>query len=136
MMRSVLLLLLLPLSAVAAENLDRSDLVGTWHSYWSAVEGEVNVLTINDDFSSRFARATNEAPESQEYSWTSPEILFVDDVAIIEYRVEEKLVYKLVLAGWKTKKNRRIFGQMYMYRDGHLFNGLPIALETSSTTSN
>ena len=132
MLRSALLLFLLPLSAIAAENLGRDDLVGTWRSYWSAVEGEVNALTINEDFSSQFARATDEAPNSTEYSWQSPEILFVDDVAIIEYRDDEELIYKLVLAGWKTGTTRKIFGQMYMYRDGHLFNGLPIALESRS----
>ena len=116
---------------IAAENLDRNDLIGTWHSYWSVIENEINVLTINEDFSSRFVRATTDAPDSLEYSWTSPEILFVDDVAIIEYRDDERLIYKLILAGWQTRSTRRVFGQMYMYRDGHLFNGLPIALETS-----
>jgi hypothetical protein len=132
MLRSALLLLLLPLAAFAAENLNHDDLVGKWRSNWSAVDGEVNVLTVNDDLSSQYSRATVKAPDSLEYSWQSPEILFVDDVAIIEYRDDKNLVYKLVLAGWKSGTTRRLFGHMYMYRDGHLFNGLPISLESSS----
>lgn len=133
MFRFALLLLLLPIAATGAENLNHNDLVGTWKSYWSAVDGEVNSLTINDDLSSHFARASVDSPSSLKYSWKSPEMLFVDDVAIIEFRGDEgELIYKLVLAGWKDSTTRRLFGQMYMYRDGHLFNGLPIALENNS----
>ena len=62
--------------------------------------------------------------------------MFVDDLAIIEYRDDDELVYKLVLAGWKSESTRRLFGQMYMYRDGRIFNGLPIALESSSDGEN
>ena len=136
MIRCALLLFLLPLPAIAAENLDHNDLVGTWHSYWSSVEGEVNVLTINDDLSSQFVRASVLAPDSLEYSWESSEIMFVDDLAVIEYRDDDELIYKLVLAGWKSETTRRLFGQMYMYRDGRIFNGLPIALESSSDGEN
>ena len=92
MRRFILMVLLLSLPALAAENLDRNDLVGIWHSNWSAIDGEVSVLTVNDDFSSTFARATESAPDSLEYSWQSPEILFVDDVAIIEYQDDGKRV--------------------------------------------
>jgi hypothetical protein len=130
MLRSALLLFFLPLATIAAENVGHNDLVGTWHSYWSSVDGEVNVLTINDDLSSQFARASIGAPNSLEYSWKSPEVTFVDDLVIIEYRGDDKLIYKLVLAGWKSETTRRLFGQMYMYRDGHIFDGLPIALES------
>jgi hypothetical protein len=136
MVRSALLLFLLPLATIAAENSDHNDLVGTWHSYWSSVEGEVNVLTINDDLSSLFARASVMTPDSLKYSWASPEIMFVDDLAIIEYRDDDELIYKLVLAGWKSETTRRLFGQMYMYRDGRIFDGLPIALENSSDGEN
>ena len=136
MIRCALLLFLLPLATIAAEDLDHNDLVGIWHSYWSSVEGEVNVLTINDDLSSLFARASVLAPDSLQYSWESPEIMFVDDLAIIEYRDDDELVYKLVLAGWKSETTRRLFGQMYMYRDGRIFNGMPIALESSSDGEN
>ena len=132
MLRYALLLFFFPFATIAAENLGHDDLVGTWHSYWSSVEGEVNVLTINNDLSSQFARASVESPKSLEYSWISPEMTFVDDLVIIEYRDDDELIYKLVLAGWKSGTTRRLFGQMYMYRDGRLFNGLPVALESSS----
>ena len=129
-MLRIILLLLLFSPAVAADSLDRGDFVGEWRSNWPTTEGEVNVLTISNNLESTFTRKfSNEYPEQ---SYDAPPKLFniVDDIAIIEFWDDTPaLRYKLVLSGWKSQSTRRLFGTMYMYRDGKLFNGLPISLE-------
>jgi hypothetical protein len=51
-------------------------------------------------------------------------------VAIVElFWSDGELAYKFVMSGWRVGGHRQIFGTLFMYRDGQLFNGLPVGFK-------
>jgi hypothetical protein len=130
MLRILFLFLLLAPSAFAAGSLERSDYVGNWTNTHPITKGESNTLKITDQHRVSFTRSFSNDHPDQNFATDSNGIQFVNDLAIIEFHWDSgELAYKLVLSGWTTSGRRMIFGTMYMYRGGELFNGLPISFE-------
>ena len=133
MIRILCLFLLLISPAFAAVNAEETDLIGNWINTHPITKGESNSLNITDQHRVYFTRSfSNEHPD-QKFATEPNGIRFVDDLAIIELHWESgELAYKLVLSGWRGSSRRMVFGTMYMYRDGDLFNGLPISFEAEN----
>jgi len=133
MIRIIYLFLLLVPSACAAGDLEKSNLIGDWTNSHPITKGESNNLIITDQHRVSFTRSfSNEYPD-QKFTTGANGIRFVDDLAIIELHWESgDLAYKLVISGWTSSSKRMVFGTIYMYRDGDLFNGLPISFEAEN----
>jgi hypothetical protein len=127
------LLLLCSVTAFSAENLQHADYVGVWAQTHPITEGEVSTLTISEDLAARFTRAFSSESPDQEFATKASGLRFDGDLAIVEFHWRDgNLAYKLVLSGWRVKGHRKIFGTMYMYRDGKLYNGLPVGFTINS----
>ena len=119
-------LLLFSPPIVAAENFSLGDYIGTWKTTFPVTNGERTSLSIHADYSSTLVR---EFPESNKQVFDSSTDQFSthQDLIVIEFRTPDRNnSYKLVLSGWRSGETKYIFGALYMYRDGKLFNGLPI----------
>lgn len=128
MIRLILLLFLFVSAASVAENLEQIDYVGTWTQGHPITEGEKSTLRISEEFAVRFTRSFSGKYPDQRFATKADGLRFMDDLAIIDFCWQDgELAYKLVLSGWRVSENRQIFGTMFMYRDGTLFNGLPVS---------
>jgi len=106
------------------DNLTNADYVGEWKSNWVAVEGAQQRLIISSDKSSIFEIKYEE--NVQQYKSKSIEI--IDDLLVIKYSFNEgNNLYKLVLSGWRIGTSKRLYGTMYIYKNGDNFNGLPVS---------
>lgn len=112
---------------INAENLDRTDYVGSWVSRHPVTRGEVTKLNIAQDLSATYIRDFKDA-EDQILRSEPGDFAINEDIVIIKFRSPAgDLRYKLILSGWKLPKGRMIFGTMYMYYESKVFNGLPIS---------
>jgi len=128
MYRLAATIVMLALSACTASSVDNSHYVGSWSNTHPITQGESNTFEISDQYRVNFTRSfSNEAPD-QTLVTESDGIRFVSDLAIIELHwATGELAYKIVLSGWSSSERRMIFGTMYLYRDGKVFNGLPVS---------
>lgn len=128
--RIACLLFLCTGSAFSAENLHRNEYAGEWVQVHPITEGETSTLLITEELAVRFTRSFSTGYPDQHFSTPAGGLHFIDDIAIVEFHWENgELAYKLVVSGWCSSKHRRIFGTMFMYRDGKLFNGLPVGFK-------
>lgn len=128
---------MIALPIIAAERLSQNDLIGTWTSNISVIKGEIQLLKINADHSVTFIRRF---PNGVEQSLTTYQdaggYQMVQDILILVFKKgTDKVVYKLVLSGWKTKNTKALYGTLFMYRDGIQFNGIPVSFRSSVSGS-
>lgn len=123
----ILVLISLPLTVNASENLLDKDYSGKWVTQGpTSVKGEKQVLVINNDHSSYFERSFDNV--LQKFNSPESEYTQQEDILIIKYYDTPKtLRYKLVLSGWKSGDTLSLYGTMYMYHEGRQFNGLPVS---------
>ncbi len=123
----VLLLFIFSGETIAAENLMRGDYDGAWISTYSAVENEKQILNIFLNAESVYERHF-ESSKSQ--ILTTEKYELVDDVLLLLFNSPDNVFgYKLVLSGWKSKSYKKLYGSMFMYRNGVQFNMLPVSFE-------
>lgn len=128
MIRIFLLLLLSISSSLAADELSHQDLVSIWKSDHPMTQGETSTLSFAADMSARFTREFGGRSPSQQHVAGSDQVSFLDDLIIVQLNHDKYGgSYKLVLSGWKGGSDKALFGTLYMYREGALFNGLPIS---------
>lgn len=133
MLRIFALLLFCMPQVFAADSLKESDFIGSWTNSRPITKGESNALEITDEYGVSFTRSFSSQYPNQSFRTDANGIQFVGDIAIIVLHWESgELAYKLVLSGWSSSQRRVIFGTMYLYRDGNVFNGLPIGFETEN----
>lgn len=109
----------------AIENLSQSDFIGTWTSEWTVIEGESQMLTIMEGKSSVFERHFK---DNSKETFKSNNIEYLDDLLIIKYSNKNgQLTVKLVMSGWHSYGRYQLYGTMYMYNEGKLYNGLTVS---------
>lgn len=124
-MRMIFVVLIMLTGNAFADNLSPDDYFGIWGSSWTAVEGETQKLQINADLSSIFIRTF---VDGERESFRSNQSEMIGDLLLLKYFDKEgRLQCQLVLSGWKVDDTKRIYGTMYMYRQGVQFNGLPVS---------
>ena len=123
-----ILIIFIGQNSYAAQNLERSDFIGSWVSNWTSVKGEEQSLDITDSLTSVFHRKFEGKVHEQRYTSNQSAAELIDDMLVIKYQNEESvLVYKLVLSGWKSTNAKVLYGTMFMYRNGNQYNGLPVS---------
>ena len=111
----------------AIDNLSQLDHIGTWTSEWTVIEGEKQILIISKDKSSIFERHFK---DSKKQIFKSNNIEYLDDLLIIKYNNNKGLLnYKLVFSGWHSYGKYKLYGTMYMYNEGTLYNALTVSLK-------
>jgi hypothetical protein len=127
MLRIILITLLAVTPCISAENLERDDFIGVWKSDFPTTEGESSRLEIFQNWRVTFTRDFAGNSPTQILTTPPDAVRFIEDLMLIKLTDDRgDLRYKLSLSGWKSESTRALFGTMYMYREGKLFNGLPI----------
>ena len=99
--------------------------MGTWTSQWTVIEGESQILKILENKSSVFERNFEDGSKQLV---TSNNIEYLDDLLIIKYTNKNgQLIVKLVMSGWHSYGRYQLYGTMYMYNEGKLYNGLTVS---------
>ena len=124
---SVMLSVSLPI--LAWENLQLEDFYDTWMSEEAVVSGEKQRLIIKSDESAVFSRSFTDHPE-QVFNIKCDNFHWINGIVILDFD-KNKLDagYKLVLSGWKSDNTKVLYGILYMYRNGLLFNGIHVYFE-------
>lgn len=104
--------------------LESADMTGAWQATYEVTRSEKTRVVFMEDGSVTLTREMPGSPV-QHLVAAADKVTVVDDIDVVSFEVYGELAYKLVLSGWKTQHSRRIFGTLYMYVDGALFNGLP-----------
>ena len=113
----------------AIDNLSQTDYIGTWNSEWTVIEGEKQILTIAKDKSSIFERHFK---DNSKQIFESNSIEYLDDLLIIKYKDNTgEPNYKLVISGWHSYGISRVYGTLYMYNKGTLYNGFTVSFKRS-----
>jgi len=133
-----LLLISLSFSSYAAtETVAEKDYIGSWQQHkgfgiasmvnnW--LNETENVLIITESFSVTLKRTFDDGG-TQIFTTPKNNITFSDDFLIIPFSKDNKLRYKLVISGWRSEYSKLIFGTLYLYNEGQLFNGIPVTFE-------
>jgi len=139
-MKNIAFLLLFVSVFAFSETLIKSDLAGTWqdgqcHGFNCLMswyyKSPSNKLEITDQLQVKFTRHFASGND-QVFVADASSFTFIDDLIIIKFKNESGNTFKLVLSGWKIKSGKMLFGQLYLYNENGLFNGIPISLVPSS----
>ena len=121
----------------SSQTISKTDYIGHWQEHYGlGVTGAVNSLrsstitTISfaHDFTVNFKRKF-ESGNIQEFTVNEEGIEFKDEFIIIPFSMDSKILYKLILSGWHNNGNKLIFGTLYLFDNGELFNGIPISFK-------
>ena len=133
-----LLLTLVSFNCFAASvTIVKDQIVGKWESHYGygknkPTRATLNKLEITKDFNVIFKRSF-ENGNIQSFKATANDIETLDDLFIFNFRSENSLSYKLVIGGWVNGSNKLLFGSLYLYENGALFNGIPVSFKPSGS---
>lgn len=119
----------------AGKTIVGQEFYGTWSTISSLLRPNRQILEL-DSSGGRWISIYDDGEERVSILKAS-NISIQEDLLIVDY-INQKKDYrlKLVLAGWKTQKNKKIFGTIYHYSDFgeglRLINGIPISFENGS----
>ena len=111
--------------------LNVKEITGVWNTHHGYGAKPVNVtertLTIVPGGQTVLHSRYPSGSESAVYAVTD-QFQYVDDFAIISFKPNsDNFSAKLVLSGWEHSDEKLIFGNIYMYKDGEMFNGIPMS---------
>ena len=120
-----ILLTLLFCNLTYGETLGRDDLSGVWRHQPNRFSSDTISLEIGDDLSVSFSRR-NGLGLVHACVASAASVRYIGDLYIFECQPENGPKYKLALSGWHIGKLKSLFGTMYMYANGNLFNGVQV----------
>jgi len=111
----------------------KQEIIGEWvthYGYGAPIQTKttVNSLVITPEYNVTFKRAFTSG-KMQTYRAASNDLKFDDEIFIIPLLKDNKINYKLVLSGWRNGKRKLIFGTLFLYSEGELFNGIPVSFK-------
>jgi len=124
----------LPFSCYAeSATITKQEIIGEWvthHGYSSPVQTKatVNSLVVTPEYNVIFKR-NFPSGKVQTYIATLNDIKFNEEIFIIPLLKDNKINYKLVLSGWRNGKRKLVFGTLFLYDEGELFNGIPVSFK-------
>ncbi len=111
---------------------------GKWVSPEGGDQRDIQSLEFTSEGGAIFARDFL-GQKVQKCAASAEDKTVLDDIVILKLQCEEKhLTYKLVLSGWSISDSVtdidliRLYGMLYLYRDGRQFNGFPVAYVPAS----
>jgi hypothetical protein len=110
---------------LAVTTITQNNLIGSWTGKIPADVGEQDTLEIKSEGSSSFSRKFSDGTV-ETLNADSSHTTHLQDITIVEFDNEAGAKYKMVLSGWSTSNSKKIFGTLYLYNNGHLFNGMGI----------
>lgn len=119
-------LLLSPQSTNPGKALLAEDLIGSWSTTQPVTQGETTNISFREDGSVLLIRHFPGSPV-QNLAASPAQVQRIDDLIIINFNHGGDLRYRLVLSGWKIRDARQVFGTLFMYSDGAMFNGIPVS---------
>ena len=133
-----LLIFLVSISCLAGpETIPKDALVGKWVSYYGfnvtePKKATINTLEITQEFGFTFKRAFDNG-KIQLFAATASDFEMIEDIFIFSLSANDSLSYKLVLSGWVNGETKLIFGTLYLYEKGQLFNDVPVSFKPASS---
>ena len=119
-------LLLSPQPTNPGKALLAEDLIGSWSTTQPVTQGETTNISFREDGSVMLIRHFPERPV-QGLVASPAQVRRIDDLIVINFNHGRDLKYRLVLSGWKIRDTRQVFGTLFMYGDGVVFNGIPVS---------
>src|SRR5687768_13558777 len=98
------------------------DLFGSWSTTSAITPAEVTQVFFGEDGSVRLLRRFTDSPTQNLVALPS-QVQRIDDLIVINFNHNAELRYRLVLSGWKTRDTGKLFGTLFLYSDGAVFNG-------------
>ena len=128
-MNRIFLLLLLTFSVPvwAMENLSQGDYLGDWKSREYSTTKERLFVTFSENSGFKLKRIFPTGAW-QECDSGAEDVVYLDGVMLAHCNIAAKLGFKLVVSGYCSGETKIIFGMLYLYQDGVLYNGIPISL--------
>ena len=132
MKQAVIAIALLITAATAhAGTLNKRQLVGSWitqkpHGIHLFDSGPHETLEITKDFAVTYTRDKQQILHAGASDVTTEE-----DLIIIRFLSKDGTGFKLVVSGWEAGAKKVLFGELFLYDKGELFNGIPVSFENS-----
>jgi hypothetical protein len=111
----------------------KKQLIGEWVSHYgystnSHANTRSNDLKITNDFNVTLIRSL-ESGNKQIFHASPSDMEISDDIYIFSFPAKDSLSYKLVLSGWVNGDTKLLFGMLYLYDNGELFNGISVSFK-------
>lgn len=107
------------------------DLIGSWSTTQPVTPAETTQIYFREDGSVLLARHFQDSPV-QNLVAPATQVQRIDDLIIINFKNGDDLRYRLVLSGWRIRDTRQVFGTLFMYSDGAVFNGAPVSFRRAA----
>ena len=131
-------LIILPLFCNAESiTISKNELVGNWVSHYGFGVSQppgatLNSLNISNTFNSTFSRQFSSGT-SQSFTAPNSDLKLNNDIFTITFSQDNQLRYKLVFSGWVNGDRKLLFGTLYLYDNGEIFNGIPVSFKPDNS---
>jgi hypothetical protein len=118
---------------LAGRTISDEGFYGTWSTVSSILRPKRQVLELSSS-GGRWIRIRDNG-EEKIFQLKKSDISIKEDLLIVDYmNSSEDLRLKMVLAGWGSNDDKRIFGTVYLYNDHgnglNLINGMPMSFKS------
>ncbi|MCW8966160.1 MAG: hypothetical protein OQK82_05690 [Candidatus Pacearchaeota archaeon] len=116
--------------------IQKHKLIGKWVSHLGygakpKPSTRIDYLTITKEFNISYERNISKS-KKQIIKARNTEFHKSNEFYIIDFNTEKDTNFKLVFSGWVNGNEKLIFGMLYLYNKGQLFNGIPVSFKKSS----
>ena len=116
--------------------IQKHELVGKWETHFGygvtpKPDARIDNLNISKEFNVSYEMAISKA-KKQVVKAKSTEFHKNDEFYIISFNTGKETTFKLVFSGWVNGDRKLLFGMLYLYNKGQLFNGIPVSFKSSS----
>ncbi len=105
----------------------KNDFVGNWWTDSATLPSKNHKLIVQNDFSVSWIILENDGRESV-LNASSDQVKVIDNFMYITFLSREnKALIKMILGGWKSQSDSKIFGTLYLFpNEQELINGIPV----------
>lgn len=116
--------------------INKHDLVGSWETHLgygvkSNPDTRIDYLSISNDYNVSYEMNISNT-RKQVIKANNTEFTNTNEFYIVTFNTGKITSFKLVFSGWVNGHDTLIFGMLYLYNNGQLFNGIPVSFRKSS----
>lgn len=117
----------------ASVTITKEQIIGEWVSHYGfgnkkPANATSNFLKITSDFNITLIRPLSSGG-TQTFHASQNSIEINSDIYIFSFPAKSPISYKLVLSGWVNGNSKLLFGMLYLYNNGELYNGIPVSFK-------